>query len=62
MKKIVKAHAVVMRNDGFLPDLHHPDVGNIYHITSDKKSAHDFVGKIKGGEWVAVPCTITYTV
>lgn len=61
MKKTIKAWAVVMRDDGFLPDLHHPNVGNLYHICSDRISAHDFVRKAEGTDWVAVECTITYT-
>ncbi len=66
MKKIIKAWAVIAKDDGFLPDLTHPAIGAFYHVCSKKGSADSFVNRANkesgSNYWMVVPCEITYEI
>lgn len=50
-----------MVDDGFIVDFHHPNVGNVLHICSDKKSADEFMKNMYDGDasFAVFPCVIT---
>jgi hypothetical protein len=59
--KKVKAWAVVLKcDDWFLPDVSHPDIGDVYHVNTNEADAKRFVKKMKCRDWKAIPCTISF--
>lgn len=62
MKKEITGWAIVMKDDGFLPDLDMEHLRGILHIHTRKKDALKTIDGINDKGWTAAQCTITYEV